>query len=81
MNIPLSGCLLSVQRLGLYWPEPERRRPTRREGRSAMTSGKGLGKQNFETPVACRGAAGEVRQPRMARVAVAKSVAPYLSPI
>ena len=48
MNIPLSGCLLSVQRLGLYWPEPERRRPTRREGQSAMTSGKGLGKQNFE---------------------------------
>ena len=47
MNIPLSGCLLSVQRLGLYWPEPERRRPTRREGRSAMTSGKGLGKQNL----------------------------------
>lgn len=49
MNIPLSGCLLSVQRLGLYWPEPERRRPTRREGQSAMTSGKGLGKQNFES--------------------------------
>ena len=48
-NIPLSGCLLSVQRLGLYWPEPERRRPTRREGQSAMTSGKGLGKQNFES--------------------------------
>ena len=49
MNIPLSGCLLSVQRLGLYWPEPECRRPTRREGQSAMTSGKGLGKQNFES--------------------------------
>ena len=49
--IPLSGCLLSVQRLGLYWPEPERRRPTRREGRSAMTSGKGLGKQNFEREI------------------------------